>query len=155
MRETKLSKSERRELKKLQRPSIILSIGLLLIITGVNLVIHFHDVVTGIEGLARPPISQLIIIEVVALLLAFISFYYLSKKSILDLANNTKQNEQFVITHRYMKNNAGIADYLLKLKGAFEVSVDLQIYKNVKVGDLVEVSFAPESHHVFEVKRTT
>lgn len=151
--EEQLSKSEKKQLKKLQRPSLILAISLFIGITTFNLIIYYHDIVTGIEGLERPPLSQLIIIEVAAGIIGFITYYFLSKKTIKDLSNGKKQIEQLAVTFKFVKNENGQPAYSLKLKNALVVIVNPSLFKTINVGDQVQVEYASETSHIFNVSK--
>lgn len=153
MEEKKLSKLERKQLKKLQRPSLILAISLFMGVTAVNIVIYYHDIFTGIEGLERPPLFQLILLEVVAILVGFSSFYFPSKLLIKDLTSGKKRIELQPIAYKFVKNMDGKPAYSFKLKNALTVIVDKTLYNTSKIGDELIVEYTPKSSYVFDVRK--
>jgi hypothetical protein len=151
MKEQKLSKAERKELKKLQLPSLLLGITLFAGISVINIIIYFRDIVIGATD--RPPLSQLIFIEVFAGLLSFFSFYFLSKNLMKDLASGKKNIDLQVVTYKFIKNIDGKPAYLLKLKNALTVLVDKALFNRTNVGDTLEVEYSPKSAHVFTQRK--
>lgn len=153
MKQETLSKVERKELKKLQRPSILLAAALFVVITALNFTIYNQDVLTGMESMGKPPISQLIIVQVIALILAGITFYFLSKKSIKDLMSGQKVVDEQTVIYKFIKNHEGKPAYTFQLGNKLTVFVDVAQYKSTKVGDPLTIEYAPASSHIFGVRK--
>lgn len=153
MKKEKLSPDERKILKRQERPAIMLAVGLLFTISILNLAMYYQDVLLGTEGVERPPVSQLIVIQVFAVLLAFVSFYFPSKKLIKDLSTGLRYSEELVIAYKFVQNKDSKRAYTLKMQNSLMVLVDQQFFKSVQVGDVIEVQYVPESLYVFGAKQ--
>jgi hypothetical protein len=149
----KLSKKERRILRKQQRPAFILAMVLLLGTTTINLILSFPDIATGLEKLDRPPISQFLIVEAFSFVLALATFYFLTKKVIKDLSNGVKNIDKQTVVVKFVKNNAGKPDYTVRLQNAMIISVDKVLFKSIDKGSELTVEYAPGSQNVFAVQK--
>lgn len=150
-----LSSEERKTLKKEKRPAMMLGVLLFAGISITNLVIYYQDIILGTEGLERPPIIQLIIIEIAALAVGFSTYYFPSKKVIKDLSVNEKLVEENAVQKKFIRNVNGKPEYTVRLANNLLVSVDKSLYSNLSAGDTVKVSFAPLSSHIFSTERVT
>ncbi len=153
MTSAQLSSSERKLLKRQTRFALILGIVLFAVLTAINLVLYYHDLVTGIEGVERPPVSQLIIVEVVAVAVGVSSYYFPSKKWLKDLSNNQKHREESTVHTMFVKNNNGMPEYTLRLMNKLLVVTDKATYGSLKVGDRVAITYAPASAYVFHAEK--
>lgn len=150
---TPLSSPERKALRSQTRMALIIGTSLFILLTGLNLAIYYRDVLTGIGGVERPPLSQLIIIEVAAFIIGLSSYYFPSKKWIKDLSLGTKEEDMSVVHMRFVKNNDGAPQYTLRLMNNLIVVIDKQLYSSLHVGDRVNISYAPQSSYVFDVRK--
>ena len=149
MKKENLTQSERSALRKQSRPALLLGTILFVGVSVVNHVFYFQDVLLGTPDIGRPPIAQLIIIEVVALVLGFISYYFPSKKVIKDLSTNEKTIEEQKVLSTFVKNENGQPNYMVRLANSMIIAVERELFKSIKQGDSLEVSYAPNSELVF------
>lgn len=154
MKKESLSKLERSILRKQNRPALLLGIILFVGVSIVNHVFYFQDVLLGTPDIGRPPIAQLIIIEIVAFILGFISYYFPSKKVIKDLSKNEKYTEEQLVVSTFVKNDNGKPNYMVRLANSMNIAVDRDLFKSVKKGDALSISFAPTSEFVFTSSKT-
>lgn len=153
MKKEILSKSERSLLRKQCRPALLLGIILFVGVSVVNHIFYFQDVLLGTPDIGRPPIAQLICIEIVALILGFVSFYFPSKKVLKDLAKNEKNTEEQKVISTFVKNDNGKPNYTIRLANSINVTVDRDLFKSINKGDALSVSYAPKSEFVFSVSK--
>lgn len=147
------TKEDKKELKKIMRPSIVLAIVFFIAISATNFTFYYRDILTDTEGLQRPPFMQLVLIEVFAFVLAFITFYFLSKSLLKDLGNGKKNVEHQEVSKKYVKMNNGERQYLLLLKNNITAVVNKTFYAQTSVGEKVMIEYTPKAIHVFKVER--
>lgn len=153
MSEEKLSKAERSELKKQNRPAKVLALLLFAGITLINLAFYYQDILLGNEDLDRPHISQLVVIELIAIGIGFSSYYFPSRKLLKDLSQNKKITEENPVVSTFVKNVNGQPEYNVRLANSMNVAVERDVFKSVKKGDQLIVSYAPQSTHVFSAMK--
>lgn len=138
-------------LRKHLKAPLIFSLSLFVMISIVNLAFHFMDVLTGIEVVERPPVLRLIVIEIIAFAIAFMSFYFLTRNIQKDLSSGKKQKEKGKIVRKFAQKENGQLIYRLRLESKRNVDVDKSLYSILSEGDLIHVSFAHHSNFTFEV----
>ncbi|TNF46612.1 MAG: hypothetical protein EP305_10485 [Bacteroidetes bacterium] len=146
-----LTSMNKSTLKKQLRAPFIFTLSLFVMISLVNLAFHFMDVLTGVEVVERPPVSRLFIIEGFAFLIAFFSFFFMTRNVRRDLSSGKKQNEKRKIVRKYVRKENGLLIYQLLLENKRNIDVDQFLYSKLTEGDVVNVSFAPNSNLTFDV----
>jgi fumarate reductase subunit C len=155
LNESILTSDEKKVLRRQLVPSILLSVGLITVITLVNLAMHYMDVLTGINGVGRPPVSRLWIIELIAVLIGTFTFLYLTKKVRKDLLSGKKIITTFLVKRKYSKKENGTVNLKLILSPNLTVDVSNGTYASIGEGDLVEVARTAYSEHVFRVNKVS
>ena len=148
-----LTQDDKKLLRKQQRPAKLLATGLILMITLVNLAMYFRDILVDIDGLERPPLSQLIIVEVAAVLIGFSAYYFPSKNFLKDLFSGTKKVETVEVIRKYLKRGSSKPEYTFILKNKLSVQVDKTLYTEVSEGDSVIVNYVPHSSFIFSTAK--
>lgn len=153
MTTTALTSNERKALKKQTRPALLLGTLIFLLITILNLLIYYQDVILGEEGAERPPMYQLIVVEALAISIGTTAYYFPSKKWLKDLSKNQKNTEANAIHSMFVKMENGKPAYTLRLINKQIVEIDKGLYKTLTVGDTVEVTYAPVSEFIFGAEK--
>lgn len=149
----KLTSQEKKALKKEQRPSFLLGVSLIFVLSALNILFYFKDIVLGIDGLERPPVSQLIIIEIIAAILGITLYYYLAKNVLGDIKAGAKQVESTSILQKFFKRIDGDLVYLIRLKNGLETTVDKTTYTTFNEGDNVDVRYSPRTKLVHSLSQ--
>lgn len=148
-----LTSMNKKSLRNQLRAPSIFTLSLFLMISLVNLAFHFMDVLTGVDVVERPPVSRLFIIEGFAFLIAFGSFFFMTRNVRRDLSSGKKQNVKGKVIRKFVRKENGLLIYQLLLENKRNVDVSQALYTKLSEGDFVNVSFAPSSNLTFEVER--
>jgi hypothetical protein len=146
-----LNSAEKKMIRRQIVPSVLLAAGLMLIITLVNMTLHFMDVITGIQGVGRPPLSRFLIIEGVAVLLGVFTFLYLTRAVRKDLSSGQKIIEETKVKRKFAKRENGKVNFKVLLTNNLTVDVDQERYNSFLEGDTVTLHRSPWSELIFEI----
>ena len=124
MEEIKLTVSDRKLLKKQQRPTFLLAAGIFVTLTALNSLFHYKDVILDMEMIERPPIAQLITIQIVGTLISFGIYFSMAHTVLKDLRSGSKTSEQTKIIAKYLKRIDGELTYFVKLGNGIEATID-------------------------------
>lgn len=149
-----LTREDKQELRKQLRPAILLSFGMLFMITAVNLSFHFMDVLTGVETVERPPISRLIIIEVLAIVLSMGTYLLLTGNVRKDLKSDLKRSDKSRVERKYFQLENGSRIYKVKLENGTILPIGTELYHAVNDRDMIDFTQAQRSKIVFSAKLT-
>lgn len=155
MQTQNLSSEERRLLRKEQRPALLLGFGILFVMTALNFLFHFKDVVMNMDVIERPPISQLITIQVFATLIGPAIYYFMARNVITDLKKGTKNIENTVVLMKFFKRIDGKLEYFLRLANGLETNVDKSRYLEFNENESIVAHYAPSTKTVFSVQHVT
>ena len=147
-----LSSSDRQLLRKQLRPAILLSIGILFMITAVNLSFHYMDVLTGVETVERPPVSRLFVILFLAIVIALSTFLFLTANVRKDLKSGIKKYEKSRVKRKYLQMENGTRLHKVNLQNGTILSIGIDLYNVVNENDLIEFSQAEKSKIVFSTQ---
>jgi hypothetical protein len=147
-----LTREDRQLLRKQLRPALILSVGILFMITAVNLSFHYMDVLTGVETVERPPVSRLIIIEVLAVLLSMGTFLTLTGNVRKDLKSGLKKSERSGVERKYFQLENGSRIFKIRLENGTILPIGKELYNSVNENDLIEFTQAERSKIVFSAQ---
>lgn len=147
-----LSPAETGMVRRQLAPSIVLAIGLVMIITLVNLALQYMDVITGVKGIGRPPFSRFLIIESIAILLGVFTFLYLTRAVRKDLTQGKKIIEEVHVKRKFAKRENGTLNLKILVTSNLTLDVIPALYNSLSEGDKVIVERAPLSEIVFDVR---
>lgn len=147
------TKEDKKVLRKLLRPSILLSTTLIIVISVVNFTFYYRDILTGTEGLGRPPISQLMIIEIIAFMIGSLTLIFMAKSVTRDLIKGIKSIEYPKITHKFVKLENSKRVYSLKLSNKMIIGIDKNLFENLIIGENIHLEYAPNSFHVLKTAK--
>lgn len=151
MQTLKLSSKERRVLRKEQHPAFLLGFGILLLMTALNFAFHYKDVIMGMDVIERPPISQLIVIQIVALIIGPSIYYFMARNVLKDLKSGIKNIEKTVVLKKFFKRIDGKLEYFLRLTNGLEMNVDKASYQTFDENESILAHYSPNTKRVFSI----
>lgn len=150
-----LTQKDKQVLRKQLVLPLVFGIGIILLITGVNLAFQYMDVLTGVESVERPPMIRFIIIELVGIGLGMGSILFLTKNVRKDLSGNVKNEGRGIVKRKIIQNNNGQKEYKLLLAEQLILVVDKAVYDLVNIDDPVNYSITPFSKQQLNVMLIT
>lgn len=152
MEEIKLTASDRKLLKKQQRPTLLLAGGIFVTLTALNFLFHYKDVILDMEMIERPPVAQLITIQIVGTVISFGIYFSMARTVLKDLRSGSKTSEQTKIIAKYFKRIDGELSYFLKLGNGIEATVDKSSFTRYTESQPVRIEYAPKTKLVYNLQ---
>lgn len=153
MQVSSLTKEDKKKLRRLLRPTILLSTMLITVISIVNFTFYYRDILTGTEGLGRPPFAQLMTIEIIAIVIGTLTLIVMTRLVLRDLINGIKSIEYPSITHKFVKLENNKRVFSLKLNNKMIIGIDKNLFENLMIGEKIHLEYAPNSFHVLSTER--
>jgi hypothetical protein len=154
MEEIKLTRVNRKLLKKQQQPTFLLATGMFLMLTLLNFLFHYKDVVLGMDMIERPPLMQLIAIQITGTVISAVVYFAMARSVLMDLRKDTKWSERTKISAKYFKRIDGDLTYFVKLKNGIETHIDKSMFPLFNEEQLVIVEYAFNTRLVFDLQST-
>lgn len=151
MEELKLTPSNRKLLRKQQRPTFLLATGIFVTLSALNFLFHYKDVVLGMEMIERPPISQLILIQTVGTLISLTIYFSMARTVLQDLRAGSKISELTKISAKYFKRIDGELTYFVKLRNGIESNVEKGFFSDLKEQDTVNVEYSKNTRLIYAI----
>ena len=148
----KLTASDRKLLKKQQRPTLLLAGGIFVTLTALNFLFHYKDVVLGMEMIERPPVSQLITIQIVGTLISSGIYFSMARAVLKDLRSGSKTSEQTKIIARYFKRIDGELTYFVRLKNGIEATVNKSNFSKFIENQPIRIEYGSKTKLVFDLQ---
>lgn len=152
MVEIKLTASDRKLLKKQQRPTFLLAGGIFVTLTALNFLFHYKDVVLGMEMIERPPVTQLIMIQIVGTLISIGIYFAMAQAVLQDLRSGLKSSEQTKIIAKYFKRIDGELTYFVKLSNGIEATVDKSSFTGYIENQPIRIEYAAKTKLVYDLQ---
>lgn len=150
-----LTQKDKQVLRKQLVMPLVFGVGIILLITGVNLAFQYMDVLTGVESVERPPMIRFIIIELIGIGLGMGSILFLTKNVRKDLSGNVKNEGRGIVKRKIVQNNNGQKEYKLLLAEQYILVVDKAVYDMANIDDRVNFSITPFSKQQLNVMLIT
>lgn len=152
MEELKLTPSNRKLLRKQQRPTFLLAGGIFVTLTALNFLFHFKDIVLDMEMIERPPIAQLIAIQIVGTVISIGIYFSMARTVLQDLRSGSKTSEQTKIKAKYFKRIDGELTYFVKLGNGIEAMVDKSSFTEYTESQPVRIEYTPKTKLVYDIQ---